>query len=140
MEHVNLVAGAVRVGYQQAWPNDVEGGIDVHWVGVLERENMKPVLVPQVATHPLNTKVVCHLCKVDDDHYSSFYFLNRSNRGGLLYKHQKRVSFCLKNNTLVLYCCIFYQRETLMLLGKSLALIIVSNTKSSLYTSNFLIS
>ena len=63
VEHVNLVAGAVRVGYQQAWPNDVEGGINVHWVGVLERENMKPVLVPQVATHPLNTKVVCHLCK-----------------------------------------------------------------------------
>ena len=35
----------------------------MHWVGVLEREIMKPVLVPQVATHPLNAKVVCHLCK-----------------------------------------------------------------------------
>ena len=46
----------------------------MHWVGVLERENMKPVLVPQVATHPLNAKVVCHLCKVDDDHYSRVLF------------------------------------------------------------------
>ena len=75
VEHVNLVAWAVRVGYQQAWPNDVEGGIDVHWVGVLERENMKPVLVPQVATHPLNAKVVCHLCK---DIQISFYPVNLS--------------------------------------------------------------
>ena len=35
----------------------------MHWVWVLEREDVKPVLVPQVAAHPLNTKVVCHLCK-----------------------------------------------------------------------------
>ena len=47
----------------------------MHWVGVLERENMKPVLVPQVATHPLNTKVVCHLCK---DIQISFYPVNLS--------------------------------------------------------------
>ena len=53
----------------------------MHWVWVLEREDVKPVLVPQVAAHPLNTKVVCHLCKDDDDYsyiFFSFYFLSRS--------------------------------------------------------------
>ena len=30
---------------------------------VLEGEDVNPVLLPQVAAQPLNTKVVCHLCE-----------------------------------------------------------------------------
>ena len=35
----------------------------MHWVWVLEGKDVNPVLVPKVATQPLNAKVVCHLCE-----------------------------------------------------------------------------
>ena len=61
VEHANLVAGTVGVSKQQARSNDVEGGINVHGVWVLEGDDVKSVLFSQVATHPFDTKVVCHL-------------------------------------------------------------------------------
>ena len=36
VKHVNLIAGTIRIGYDQARSNDVKGGINVHGIGVLE--------------------------------------------------------------------------------------------------------
>ena len=61
MKHVDLITGAVRVGYHQSRPDDVEGGVDVHGIGIPERDHVYIVLVPEVAPHPVNTERVGHL-------------------------------------------------------------------------------
>ncbi len=58
VEHLNLVAGAVGIGDDQAGADDVEGGVNVHWVRVLEGDGVDSVGTAQVALHPLDSKVV----------------------------------------------------------------------------------
>ena len=61
VKHINLIAGTVRVGYGHARSDDVEGGVNVHGVGVLEGEDVKTVVVSEVSSHPLNPHHVCNL-------------------------------------------------------------------------------
>lgn len=52
---------SVRVGEHKTRSNDVEGGINMHWVGVLERDGMYSVVWSKMPTHPLDAQVVCNL-------------------------------------------------------------------------------
>ena len=61
MEHVDLIAGSVRVRDHQSRPDDVEGGVDVHGIGISERDHVYVMLVPEVAPHPVDTEGVGHL-------------------------------------------------------------------------------
>ena len=65
MEHINLVTWAVRVSKDKAWGKEVEGGIRVHRVGVLEGDDMNIVLVSQVTLHPLYPKHVGNLQDIE---------------------------------------------------------------------------
>ena len=58
---VGLVATAFRDLHQQSRLQECVGGIYMHWVGVIEGENVDIVPVSQVAPHPLNPKAVSHL-------------------------------------------------------------------------------
>ena len=60
-EHVQLVARSVRVGDDQPRPDDVEGGVNVHRVGVLERQLMDAILISKMTSHPLDAKLISHL-------------------------------------------------------------------------------
>ena len=57
----DLTTGPVWVGQHQAWSYDVEGGVDVHGVGVFEGDDVDIVLWSEVAAHPFNPHVVCYL-------------------------------------------------------------------------------
>ena len=61
VEHFDLIARSFWVSDHQSRSNDIEGGIDVHRIGVIEAQNMDPILVTQVTSHPFNPKVVGHL-------------------------------------------------------------------------------
>lgn len=61
MSRPYLVARTVRVRQHQAWSNDVERGIDVHGVRVLERHRVDLILGTKMTTHPLDPHVVCNL-------------------------------------------------------------------------------
>lgn len=51
----------VRIGEHKARSDDVEGGIDVHWIGVFKRDDVDPVVRSKVPTHPLDAQEVCNL-------------------------------------------------------------------------------
>ncbi len=53
-----MVAWTIRVGDHQSWANDVERGVNVHGVGVLERDNVDVIGFSQVALQPFDSKVV----------------------------------------------------------------------------------
>lgn len=57
----HLATWAIRVGEHQARPNDVEGGINVHGIGVLEGNDVHLVRGSKVSSHPFNTHVICNL-------------------------------------------------------------------------------
>ena len=62
LEQLNLVTGSVRVGQHKARPDDVEGGVDVHRVRVLEADSMHADTPRrEVPPHPFYTHEVCHL-------------------------------------------------------------------------------
>ena len=61
-EHVNLNTGSVRVGENEAWPDDVEGGIDMHRVRIFELQSVNPEASwLEVSPHPVNSLHVGHL-------------------------------------------------------------------------------
>lgn len=62
-EDTHLVAGPIRVGQYQARPDDVKSGIDMHGVGVRERDDMHLIGGSQMSLHPLYPHEVCHLKK-----------------------------------------------------------------------------
>lgn len=55
------MTGTVGVGEHKTRSNDVEGGIDVHWIGVFKRDDMYSVVWSKMPTHPLDAQVVCNL-------------------------------------------------------------------------------
>ena len=57
----DLTTGPVGVGQHQSRSDDVEGGVDVHGVGVLEGDDVDLVIRSEVAAHPFDPHVVCNL-------------------------------------------------------------------------------
>lgn len=55
------MAWTVRVGEHKTRSNDVEGGINMHWIGVFKRDDMHSVVWGKMPTHPLDAQVVCNL-------------------------------------------------------------------------------
>lgn len=51
----------VRVGEHKTRSNDVEGGINMHGIGVFKRDDVHSVVWSKMPTHPLDAQVVCHL-------------------------------------------------------------------------------
>ena len=61
VEHLQLVAWAIWISDHQTWAYDVERGINVHWIRVLEADGVEIVATTEMTTHPLYPKVVSHL-------------------------------------------------------------------------------
>lgn len=57
----DLPAGPIRVGQHQPRADDVEGGVDVHGVGVFEGDDVDLVGGGEVTSHPLDAHEVCNL-------------------------------------------------------------------------------
>lgn len=55
------MTGSVRVGKYKTRPNDIEGGINVHWIGVFKGDDVHSVVRSEMLTHPFNAHVVCNL-------------------------------------------------------------------------------
>lgn len=68
LEHFDLMARSVRVTEDEAGPNDVESGIDVHRVWILEREGVDvDALRSQMTSHPLDTHEIGDLTSLRKD-------------------------------------------------------------------------
>ena len=61
MKHIQLITGAVGISNDKPWANNVESCVNVHWVRVLEAEQMYLIAVSKMAPHPLNPKLIGHL-------------------------------------------------------------------------------
>ena len=61
MKHTDLIAGPVGIGNHQPRAYNVEGGIDMHRVRVLETDCVNVVVATKMTFHPLNAKVIGHL-------------------------------------------------------------------------------
>ena len=61
MKHTDLIAGPVGIGNHQPGPYNVEGGIDMHRVGIFETDCVNVVVATKMTFHPLNAKVIGHL-------------------------------------------------------------------------------
>lgn len=57
----DLLTGAVRVWQHQAGANDVEGGIDMHGIRILEWDDVDVVVRRQMTPHPFNSHEICNL-------------------------------------------------------------------------------
>lgn len=55
------MTGSVRVGKHKTRSNDIEGGINMHWIGVFKGDDMYSVFWGKMSTHPFNAQVVCNL-------------------------------------------------------------------------------
>lgn len=51
----------VRIGEHKPRSDDVEGGVDMHWIGVFKRDDVYPVVWSKMPTHPLDAQEVCNL-------------------------------------------------------------------------------
>jgi hypothetical protein len=56
-----LVTWSVRVGKYKTRSNDVEGSINMHWIGVFKGNDMYSVVRSKMPTHPLNAQAICNL-------------------------------------------------------------------------------
>ena len=58
---MDLVTRSIGIGNHQPRSYDVECGINVHGIRVLETESVDIVVLSKMTLHPLNTKIVGHL-------------------------------------------------------------------------------
>lgn len=52
---------SVRVGKHKTRSNDIEGGINMHWIGIFKGDDMHSVVWSKMPTHPFNAQIVCNL-------------------------------------------------------------------------------
>lgn len=64
-----LVTWSVRIGKHQTRSNDIEGSINMHWIGIFKGDDMHSVVWSKMPTHPFNAQVVCNL-KIKERHKS----------------------------------------------------------------------
>lgn len=55
------MARSVRVGKHETRSNDIEGGINMHWIRIFKGDDMHSVVWSKMPTHPFNAQVVCNL-------------------------------------------------------------------------------